>query len=109
MNEIPDRYLIAAVGEIALGGKSKNVSLRIAQTNPGLLVLIRSTVKRVFLSPETMEIKYQVPADSLRIYLCYPYRLFDLVTRLGPNLVREYWSLSKKKGTQPFWEWMYEE
>lgn len=107
IHEIPDRYLIDAVGEIARGGKAKDVSFRIAQTNPGLLKLIQSIVKRVFLCPETMEIKYQIPADSPRIYLYYPYRFYDLVTRLGPGLFREYWSLSKKTGTQPFWEWIY--
>ena len=77
--DIPEHYLNFALNQLIIPGTSKNISFRLAQTNPTSLALLNSFKKRIFLSAETMRIKYKLPKDSFKIYLCYPYRFFNLL------------------------------
>ncbi|WP_319538097.1 nucleotidyltransferase family protein [uncultured Methanospirillum sp.] len=104
--EIPDQYLIAALSEIEQENSACSVSFRLSHSKKGILGLIYPALNRVFLSRKSMQMKYQVPSDSLRIYLCYPHRLFYLICHFGPNLINEYFS-SHENGNKHFWNWLY--
>ncbi|MFH0967385.1 MAG: nucleotidyltransferase family protein [Methanobacteriota archaeon] len=108
-SEIPDCYLIEAIGEIQRKDTRHSVSFKISNSKPGILKLIRPTLNRIFLSRESMALKYHLPSDSLMIYLFYPYRLYDLIIHYGPDLCGEYFSSSQEKRNRDFWKWMYGE
>jgi hypothetical protein len=104
--EIPDQYLISALNEIEQENSAYSVSFRLSHTKKGILGLIYPTLNRVFLSRKSMEMKYQLPSNSLRIYLCYPHRLFYLIFHFGPNLMSGYFS-PHEYGNKNFWKWLY--
>jgi len=104
--EIPDQYQIAALGEIEQENSAYSVSFRLSHSKTGILGLIRPTLNRVFISRKSMQMKYQVPSDSLRIFLCYPHRFFYLISQFGPNLINEYFS-PHEHGNKHFWKWLY--
>lgn len=104
--DIPDQYLVAAFDMMVRGGPSYNVSLRVAEKNPGPFAIVRTTVHRILLTRKTIGMKYHVPADSLGIYFCYPYHLYDLLVRHGLDLFREQMNFPYEREYQGFWEWM---
>lgn len=104
--EIPDKYLISALDEIEQEKSAYSVSFRLSHSKTGIFGLIYPALNRVFLSRKSMQMKYQVPSDSLQIYLCYPHRFFYLIWLFGPNLINGYFS-PHENGNNHFWNWLY--
>ena len=104
---IPENYLNFAIHQFTVSKTSENIPFRLVQTNATPIALLNSFKKRILLSPKTMQIKYKLPEGSFRIYLCYPYRFFNLLYRFAPGIIMEKLFFSRKAYDKDFWKWLY--